>query len=405
MPRKCALILAISLSLLIAACRPRPAANVERRVEGGVETVINHVTDEGARALRPPRLEELLVIDTESADIVRLGLTDIWGFDVDSSGRIFVFKSPLGQGDLVYKFDPSGRFLSSFCRKGEGPGELQAPIFQKLTAKGELDIPDAGKKKMFVFDGDGKLLREIPIKPYLRQVSDLLVPLDDARFFYRRVEADTTRSAPRFTYIFSIVDASLSEIKELDRMTVENADAVAKIRIPPTFIRWALCRDRLLLLNDERGYEIRSYDFGGNLVRRMRREGPAVPYPASMKQEVLKAIEAPMFASIKGKIQFADPAPPSQHFWADDQGGLYVMTYEPGAGPGEFMIDIFDPSGAFSGRWSLNLRAGMRLFEQYMCLDSWTTLRNDRFYCLREKDNGYIQLVAYRVHPAKGSHS
>jgi hypothetical protein len=25
-------------------------------------------------------------------------------------------------------------------------------------------------------------------------------------------------------------------------------------------------------------------------------------------------------------------------------------------------------------------------------------MKNDRFYCLREKDSGYLQLVVYRVH-------
>lgn len=398
MMRKSLVVLAVGVLLLLATCRPKPA-NIERRVENGVEVVINHVARETTRNIRPPlRLDELFVIDSENPEIARLGISDIWGFDVDPGGRIFVFKSPLSQGDLVYTFDPAGHFVSSFCRKGEGPGELQNPIFQKLASNGELCIPDTDKRKMFVFDGDGKLLREIPIKPRLRQATDLLVPLSNTRYFYRRVEIDTTRPGARFSYVFSIVDPAFSEIRELDRIQVENAESVAKVRYPFSFIRWALSRDRIFLVNDERGYEIRSYDLNGALVRRVRKEGPPVKYPEEMKRDALKSLEAPTFTFLKGKIQFADPAPSCQHFWADDQGRLYVETFEQGVGPGEFMIDIFDRSGAFLGQLSVGLHAGMDVLEQVPHLDSWTVMENGRFYCLREKNSGYLQLVVYRVH-------
>jgi len=389
--------MATAASILIASCGPKPA-NVEKRVENGVEVVINHVTPETMRKLRPPlRLDELFVIDTENAEIARLGISDIWGFDVNSVGEIFVFKSLLSQGDFIYKFDPAGRFVSSFCRKGEGPGELQVPIFQKLSANGELSIPDSGKRKMFVFDREGKLLREIPIKPRLRPATDLLVPLDNTRFLYRRVEFDATRPVAKIAYVFSIVDREYSEIKELDRIPVEDADIVAKVHYPFPFIRSALSGDRIFLVNDERGYEIRSYDFKGELVRRVRKEGPLVKYPESMKQDVLKHIDTPSLAFLKTKITFADPAPPCQHFWVDDEGRLFVVTYEQGAKPGEFLIDIFDRDGVFIGQMSLNIQAGMKLFEQAPRVDSWTTMKNGRFYCLREKDSGYLQLVVYRV--------
>jgi hypothetical protein len=391
-------VFAFAVLIWISACRPKPAS-VERRVENGVEVVINHVTRETMRNVQPPlRLDELFVIDSENDDIARLGISDIWGFDVDSAGQIFVFKSPLGQGDLVFKFDSSGRFLSSFCQKGEGPGELRTPIFQKLLPHGELCILDASKREMLVFDGEGKLLRESPIKPRLRSSTDLVVPLDGACYLYRRVEFDSTHPVAKIICAFSIVDSTFSEIKELDRIELEDANTMAKVHYPFSFIRWALSGDRVFLLNDERGYEIRSYDFSGDLVRRMKKEGPPVKYPEAMKQDVLNKIETPTSASLMSKIQFADPAPPCQHFWVDDEGRLYVVTYEPGAKTGEFIIDIFGGNGAYLGSLSLNLRVGMQLFEQAPRLDSWTAMKNDRFYCLREKDSGYLQLVVYRVH-------
>ena len=394
---KSLLFLAIAASILITSCRPK-TANVEKRVENGVEVVINRVTSDAVRKLRPPlRLEELFIIDTEDAEIVRLGLSDIWGFDVDTAGEIFLFKSPLSQGDLIYKFDGAGRFLSSFGRKGEGPGELQMPIFQKLSASGELTIPDAGKRKIFVFDHEGRLLREIPIKPRLRQANDRLVPLDNTRFLYRRIDFNAARPGALAAFIYSIVDREYSEIKELDRILAQDAEGAAKFRYPFHFIRWALSGDRIYLANDERGYEIRAYDFNGALVRRVRKEGPPVKYPENMKQDVLKKIDTPPFAFLKAKIEFADPAPPYQHFWVDAEGRTYVVSYEQGIRPGEFLIDIFDRAGVFMGQTSLNIWVNMNAFTQAPRFDAWTTMKNGRFYCLREKDSGYLQLVVYRV--------
>ena len=395
--KKSLFIMAIAASILVASCRPK-VASVEKRVENGVEVVINHVTSDAARNLRSPlRLDELFVIDTENAEIARLGLSDIWGFDVDSAGELFVFKSPLSQGDLIYKFDGAGRFLSSFGGKGEGPGELQMPIFQKISANGELAIPDSGKRKIFVFDREGRLLREIPIEPRLRQATDRLVPLDNTRFLYRRVEFDATRPGARAAFIYSVVDHEYSEIKELDRILAQDAEGAAKFRYPFHFIRWALSGDRIYLANDERGYEIRAYDFNGALVRRVRKEGPPVKYPEDMKQDVLKKIDTPPFAFLKAKIAFADPAPPYQHIWADDEGRTYVVTYEQGIRPGEFVIEIFDRAGVFMGQMSLNIHVNMDAFTQAPRFDAWTAMKNNRLYCLREKETGYLQLVVYRV--------
>jgi hypothetical protein len=46
----------------------------------------------------------------EKDNIAVLGLAEAWGFDVNSEGNVYFFKSPISQDDLVFKFDPKGNY-------------------------------------------------------------------------------------------------------------------------------------------------------------------------------------------------------------------------------------------------------------------------------------------------------
>ena len=55
-------------------------------------------------------LQQEFIIDLEKDNIAVLGLAEAWGFDVNSEGNIYFFKSPISQDDLVFKFDPKGNY-------------------------------------------------------------------------------------------------------------------------------------------------------------------------------------------------------------------------------------------------------------------------------------------------------
>jgi hypothetical protein len=81
--------------------------------------------------------------------------------------------------------------------------------------------------------------------------------------------------------------------------------------------------------------------------------------------------------------------PPFLAFFSDDEGRLFVMTYEKGENPGEYICDIFNPDGVCVGRKSLKVFHGESGLH--------ATMKNGRFYCLHEKSNGYKELIVYRV--------
>ncbi len=67
----------------------------------------------------------------------------------------------------VAKVDKDGRWLKSFGEPGSKPGELNTPHSIAADAQGNIYVADRGNRRIQVFDGEGKLLREIRIDvPY-----------------------------------------------------------------------------------------------------------------------------------------------------------------------------------------------------------------------------------------------
>ena len=82
----------------------------------------------------------------------------------------------------VAKVDKDGNWLKSWGDRGKKPGEFNTPHSIAADAKGNIYVADRGNRRIQVFDGDGKFLREIRIdvpydksaKPAIGNVPDLV---------------------------------------------------------------------------------------------------------------------------------------------------------------------------------------------------------------------------------------
>jgi hypothetical protein len=150
---------ALGVILLLFGCGSN-RGRVEKTSENGVEVVLNHL--EPYQIKGEPgklRLERLFSIDTENAELSKAGLTDIESFDVDPDGSIFIIQWHV-KGNHIFKFDSSGKLLTSFCRDGQGPGEIEWGGTVMAVGNGEIIAKDPSKRKFLVYSRDGKFLRE-----------------------------------------------------------------------------------------------------------------------------------------------------------------------------------------------------------------------------------------------------
>jgi hypothetical protein len=363
----------ISVALWAAACRPG-GGTVERRMEAGVEVVLNRKDPFRSSRDGPFALEEVTRIDTER----EARMPEILGFDVDSAGDIFVLGWYIGEGGFILKFDADGRFLKSFGRKGQGPGEFENPHHIAVGSNDRLLITDLARGLVSEFAKDGTYVGTQPLEKAVRIGAG---PRDTwiAQSVDQKLEMDKIQ----MTWSARLLDSTLNEIKELDSLRVGMSGS--DFRFPEPLLCWSASSDQAFVADEGHGYEIRVFRSDGTLQRLIRKESAPVRVSDEFKAKILKPLPEPMHKA----AHFADFHTPYQSLVASDDGRLLVMTFEPGDRPGEFLFDVFDKDGAWIGRKSLNAH----VWEGHL----WIRIRGRRFYCLQEKPNGFKEIAVSRI--------
>ena len=387
------LVLILSIFLY---CAPKQE-KIERIVEDGVEVIINHLEPYQIKG-EPTTfiLEKVSSFDTEKDDIAATGLTDIYRFDADSEGNIYFLIPPKGQGNLIYKFDKNGNFITSFGRRGQGPFEFEYPYYMRIINNDKILIIEPSKRKFYIFSKDGIPIKETPINKDI----DNLIPLENRKYlilFWHTQDME----AKYFSLSLNLYSSRFKEIKELDRFRKFPNRMIAE-KIAEKIINginYVFLGEQsggnIYIGNCERGYEILVYDLEGNLLRKIRKEYKPVKVPEDYKKEYMKPFvdtEDSWAKSWGEKIYFPEYWYPFYSFFPDDEGMLFVMTYEEGENPGEYIFDIFNSDGIFIARKGLKYSLGhARLPELHV------KAKKSRLYCVQKKESGYKELVVYKM--------
>jgi len=378
----------VLLSLLMYLCCNSQPIEVEKRIENGVEVIVNHLKPykiEGESSNLS--LEKELSIDTEKDEVAELGIPDIQGFDVDSDGNIYIFIPSRVRDNLIYKFDGDGTFLTSFAPRGQGPGEIQHAAYLRITENEEIPVVDTNGLKLVYFNKDGDFLRETKL-PFKLTVNGYVCPLENGNYLADHIEGELRQigeGLPKegVQRALSLFDSDFSWIKYISLM--HYSSQLLDMRSPHMLpVRsWKVSDGRIFFGTSRRGYEICVFDLNGNIIRKIKKEYKPVRFPKDLREEW------------EGRNRAVpDVQPPFQRlFFTDDEGRLFIMTFEKGLNPNEYIFDIFNSDGVFVE--SVSLDAFVRRSANVLPL--YATAKNKRLFCLREKENGYKELVVNKM--------
>jgi DNA-binding beta-propeller fold protein YncE len=79
----------------------------------------------------------------------------------DAAGNTYISDGYINS--RIAKVDKNGNWLKSWGEPGSGPGQFSTPHSIALDAEGNVFVADRGNRRIQVFDGDGKFLRQIVI--------------------------------------------------------------------------------------------------------------------------------------------------------------------------------------------------------------------------------------------------
>jgi len=123
--------------------------------EGRVAMVFGRkqeASDEGTQPLRHPK-PPLPPVDGMFRQVTDMA----W----DAAGNTYISDGYINS--RVAKIDKDGNWLKSWGEPGDGPGQFSTPHSIAVDAQGNVYVADRGNRRIQVFDGDGKFLRQITI--------------------------------------------------------------------------------------------------------------------------------------------------------------------------------------------------------------------------------------------------
>jgi hypothetical protein len=371
----------LSVSMIFISCRTK-LDKIEKTIEDGVEVVINRL--EPYKIKGEPshlRFEEELRIDFEEEEFLELGIKDLRQFEVDPEGNIFGIDWYPSSGCFIYKFDQKGNCIKKFGRRGQGPGEIQTLSIITTTKDGKIVVTDSRNMKLLEFSNDGIFLQE---KHYPHRLQGL-APLNNGNYLGYRSRGGP--SGEEWGIYLCLYGPDFKELKEIDVYDLKKHYKVNKSNGLIASFRWAAVNDKIYVANSQRGYEIQIFNIDGNLLMKIRKQYTPAKYPEKFR------IQTEEMVKHRPDIFVVSHTPPLNSFCVDEEGRIIVMTYEAGKNEDEYIHDIFNSDGVFIARKSIGIsgRLGRALNPCF------PVSRNNRYYRLRFKESGYMELIIYNM--------
>lgn len=313
--------------------------------------------------------EEFSIGKGEKAEEI---FSEITSFAVDDEGNIYLLDR---KENKVLVFDNRGKYLRTFGKKGQGPGEMNGPIAIHLTPAKELLIEDGLNRRFAFFSLDGKFLRDI----------------STARFFIFGGAALDSLGNMIAQYIAVGSNKINLEIKKFDKdlnplFTIATYDytniMAGKINPFSLLIIYRIGKNDTFLISNLDQYEIRVLNSEGKLIKRILKDWEPIKISDEYKRERLAQLP-PEAAMFKDKIEVPKVFPPYENFFLDEQGRIFVKTYEIGKTKEEHLFDIFDPAGNYVARIALK-------GEEHL-------IKGEKLYSVEETEEGFQVLKCYSM--------
>jgi hypothetical protein len=244
------------------------------------------------------------------------------------------------QDNKIRIFDKNGKLINSFGKKGQGPKELENPSRMAVSGDGTGLILDLNK--LAFYTADGTCFKEISTA----KTHPFRLKTDGKGFIYM----DSMDITPARMKVMKVTkfDADLNPIKTLGSHEEQLNFGVSNPMLSIMYFHGT--KDGRLFWLVTSKYEFHVFDAGGKPIRMIIKDYALRKITDDDQKRLIKERYGDTPPAIK--IQFPETYPPVEYFIGDDEGRLYVRTYETD-GKGGLWYDVFDTEGRCITRISL----------------------------------------------------
>jgi hypothetical protein len=291
----------------------------------------------------------------------------MWQLAVDEKQNVYVIERA-GSEYHIRVFDKSGKYIRTIGRIGQGPGEfIQATDFQ-ITPNNELMVHDRFTFKLIFFTLDGDYLRTA----FYRGVQAAYVQLNsNGNYFFKALEFQRQKVSNSY-YAANKVELFGPDLNFIKLIAKDEYRNVTGPFEPPAMVIRFPSSDSVICGLSET-YELQTYDLEGRMVKKVARD--------------FDPVEISDYEKEKRKLMGREGLPKYfrafQDFFVDEDGRIFVQTYERQTDEDKFYFDVFDPDGKYVAKIPLNTLPKF-----------W---KNGKMYTIEEDENGYVYIKRYKV--------
>ena len=306
--------------------------------------------------------EELSIGEAEGRE--EYMFSEIGTIAVDDEERIYISDR---KETHIKVFDKDGVYLITIGRKGQGPGEFERISGIQITHQKELLVFDMNTRRISFFSGDGKLIETLSIS----KLQPFEINMNSKRnFIIKSVTLDimTNKSISEL----KIYDTNLSLLKTIATPSPSNIFNPFE-----SFFIWKLAKDDNIVYGYNKTYELQIFDSGGEIIKKIVNEYDLVKITREEKEEAEKKYSPP------NKIVYPRFRPAYRNFILEDEGRIYVQTFEKIADGNGYYHDIFDSKGRYIAKIPLR-------FPPRVC-------KKNKLYTVEEDEEEFQMVKRYKV--------
>jgi len=265
--------------------------------------------------------------------------SEITSVAVNNDGDVYILDR---KEKTVKVFDNTGKFVRKFGKQGQGPGEMNMPIFVQISPNDELVVEDVVNRKEFltsISTAKAAGLAAILLDSKINLIGQAVVP----------AEKKLIREVKKY-------DKDLNPLFTIDTLDFTN---LIEGKINPYRLAsfYVLGKEDNIIYGYPEEYEIEIFNPEGKLIKRILKEYDPVKITKEDQEEFMARLPAEA-AAIKDRIEFPKSFPAYQSFSRDDQGRIFVRTFEKGKKEREYYFDVFDEKGIYIAKIPLDVGKG-----------------------------------------------